>query len=273
MKGLAKILCNGIATAILPWSSVANPANTMVKIALGGQGNPANRTIAVKFDQQVFVSNNAGGMPWTQGTLPPDMWGEQQGDWNNVIAVDPFDNQVILAGTQELFRSSTGGQTWSTVAYYYNPHEDQQSIVFDAKNQGVAYLSNDGGVFRSTDGGQTWMSGSAWPWADVFGKQDLNYGLVTSDFYRVGISPNAIAGPIAVGPAHHQGLLASRCVKSREWVKIQGHSWEGANTYRFPAIRYLSKSVNSFFYLPSRPVHRVSTKISQDGPTSDRSER
>jgi hypothetical protein len=220
-------------TTILQWNSVANPANTMVKIGLGRQGTPATRAVAVKFDQQVFVSNNAGGV-WTQGTLPPDMWGEQQGDWNNVIAVDPFDDRVILAGTQELFRSADSGKTWSTAASYYHPHEDQQSVVFDTKNQGVAYLSNDGGVFRSTDGGQTWMSGAAWSWADVFSKQDLNYGLVTSNFYRVGISPNAIAGPVAVGPAHHQGLLACRFVKSREWEEIQGHSWEGANTYSFP---------------------------------------
>src|SRR5262249_10175711 len=55
---------------ILPWSSVRNPANTMVKVALGNQGTPQTRTVAVKFDQQVFVSNNAGGAPWTQSTLP-----------------------------------------------------------------------------------------------------------------------------------------------------------------------------------------------------------
>jgi photosystem II stability/assembly factor-like uncharacterized protein len=222
-------------TTILPWNRVTNPANTMVKVALGNQGTPATRTVAVKFDQQVFVSNNAGGT-WTQSALPPDMWGEQQGDWNNVLAVDPFDNRVILAGTQELFRSADGGMTWATVAYYYHPHEDQQSLAFDTRNRGVCYVSNDGGIFRSTDGGQTWMSGASWPWADVFSKQDLNFGLVTSDFYRVGISPGAVVGPIAVGPAHHQGLIASQCVKSREWVGIEGHAWEGANTYSFPNL-------------------------------------
>jgi hypothetical protein len=221
-------------TTILAWSAVTNPANTMVKLALGHLGTTATRTIAVKFDQQVFVSSKAGGVPWTMGTLPADVWGEQQGDWNNVLAVDPFDDRVILAGTQELFRSTDSGQTWTTAAYYYNPHEDQQSVIFDPRNPGVAYLSNDGGVFRSSDGGQTWMSGSSWSWNDVFSKQDLNYGLVTANFYRVGISPDSVIGPIAVGPAHHQGLLASRFVKSREWQGIQGHSWEGANTYSFP---------------------------------------
>lgn len=36
------------------------------------------------------------------------------------------------------------------------------------------------------------------------------------------------------GPACIKALTASRFVKSREWEEIQGHSWEGANTYAFP---------------------------------------
>jgi len=216
-------------TTIQPWGSAA-----MVKIALGAQGTPANRTVALKFDQQIMVSNSGGGGPWVSSTLPADPAGEQQYSWNTCIAVDPFDNTVILAGVQELFRSADGGQTWSTVAGYYTPHEDQQSVTFDPGTPGVAYLSNDGGVFRSTDGGQTWMSGAAWPWTDVFTGQDLNFGLTTADLYRVGVGPNPVAGPVAVGPGHHQGLMASRFVKSREWEGIQGHAWEGANTYAFP---------------------------------------
>ena len=37
--------------------------------------------------------------------------------------------------------------------------------------------------------------------------------------------------------------------------------------------RYLSKSVNSFFISLHDRVHRVSTKISQDCPSDDRSKR
>jgi hypothetical protein len=224
--GVLKTVTGGAPwTTILAWS----PAQ-MVKIALGAVGTADNRTVVVKADLQVSVSNDAGAT-WTTSNLPADQ--EQQYSWNAALAVDPFDNRVILAGVQELFRSSDGGLSWTTVATYYHPHEDQQSIVFDPKNSGVAYLSNDGGVFRSSDGGQTWMSGASWSWNDVFTKQDLNFGLTTADLYRVGIGPDPVIGPVAVGPGHHQGLLASRCVKSREWEEIQGHAWEGANTYAF----------------------------------------
>jgi photosystem II stability/assembly factor-like uncharacterized protein len=235
--GVLKLQGSAAPVTILPWSSVSNPQNTMLKIALGRLGTSTTRTVAVKFDQIVFVNNSSGTGAWSQGTLPPDAYGEQQGDWNNVIAVDPFDNNVILAGTQELFRSNDGGTSWTRVASYYAPHEDQQSVVFDTVNPGVVYLSNDGGVFRSSDGGQTWMSGSSWSWKDIFGsKFDLNFSLVTSLFYRTAASIDTISDPIGVGPAHHQGLLASGSLISSEWDGIQGHSWEMANTYGFPQV-------------------------------------
>jgi len=106
----------------------------------------------------------------------------------------------------------------------------------------VAYLSNDGGIFRSIDDGNTWMSGANWSWNDVFTKADLTFGLNTSLFYRVGISTGSVVGPTAVGPAHHQGLIASNFVQSQQWQGIQGHAWESANTYSFgnqPGAFYL----------------------------------
>ena len=148
---------------ILAWSSVQNPQIFMIKISLGLLGDPDNRTIAAKLDQTVFVNNSSGNGSWSSSVLPADPWGKVQYDWDNVIAVDPFDNSVILAGTQHaLCRTADGGNSWAPVISYYAPHEDQQSVAFDPNQQGVVYVSNDGGVFRSTDDGQTWMSGSSW---------------------------------------------------------------------------------------------------------------
>lgn len=225
---------------ILPWSAVQNPVDTMVKIALSASGAPASRTVAVKFDQQVFVSEDSGASWSPPSSFPSDPWGEQQFDWNNVLAIDPFDSDVILVGEEALFRglrnSTDGTIAWTWVAGENLPtHEDQQSICFDPNQQGLVYLSNDGGVFRSLDGGQTWTTGSSRSWDDVFNnKFNLNYGLITSLFYRVGVSAGNVVTPEAVGPAHHAGLLACPFVKSTEWDGIQGHSWEGANTYTFP---------------------------------------
>jgi hypothetical protein len=216
------------------WATVLAIASNNVKIGLGRQGPAATRTVVAKFQQQVQVNNNGGNGAWSTSNLPADPAGETQYDWNCCVAVDPFNNNVILAGTQELYRSENGGQNWTTVATYYSPHEDQQSVTFDINNPNVVYLSNDGGIFRSTDDGKTWTSGASWSWNDVFTKADLTFGLNTSLFYRVGISTGSVVGPTACGPAHHQGLLASNFVKSQQWQGIQGHAWETANSYSFP---------------------------------------
>jgi hypothetical protein len=216
------------------WATVqAIAGGNNVKIGLGTQGPAASRTVVAKFNEQVMVNNNGGTGTWSSVALPPDPAVETQYEWNCCVAVDPFNNNVILAGTQELYRSSDGGKTWTTVASYYHPHEDQQSIAFDSRNQNIVYLSNDGGVWRSIDDGQTWTSGSSWPWTDVFTKTDLNFCLNTSLFYRVGLNTTPSVGPTSVGPAHHQGLIASNDVQSSEWSGIQGHSWESADTYSF----------------------------------------
>lgn len=230
--GIVKSVDGGTTwTTVLPVQGFVNGNGDLVKIGLGQQGLAATRTVVAKFQQQVFVNNNGGSGAWSSSTLPAGPSG--QFFWNCAVAVDPFDNNVILAGTEELYRSSNGGNTWSTVVPYGSPHEDQQSVAFDNRNPGVVYLSNDGGIWRSADDGQTWMSGSSWPWNDVFTKADLNFGLNTSLFERVGVGGNSLAGPVAVGPAWHQGLLASRFVKSMEWDGIQGHSWEQADSYTF----------------------------------------
>jgi hypothetical protein len=47
---------------MLPWSAAVSPKGTMIKIAVGRKGSDATRTVAVKFDQEVFI-NHRGGRP------------------------------------------------------------------------------------------------------------------------------------------------------------------------------------------------------------------
>ena len=58
----------------------------------------------------------------------------------------------------------------------------------------------------------------------------------------------------------HSGILPR--LSARQW-----------NNLDIAVNRYLSKSVNSCFISLRAPVHKVSTKISQDCPTNDRSQR
>jgi hypothetical protein len=219
-------------STVLPWSSATSPAGTMIKVAVGGQGTDANRTVAVRLDQEVFVNRAGGRPPSVSGGSPWTSVGMGGGngyqDWCHVIAVDPFDDNTILAGGQQLMRTIDGGATWSVAIDYYEPHEDQHRVVFDPTQRGVVYAANDGGVFRSTDSGATWQSGDD----DVAAKHDLTRGLVNAQFYTAGIS-----GDHAVGDAYHQGLLGAESLGIGVWQGIEGHSWEFNNVFGDPVRR------------------------------------
>jgi hypothetical protein len=214
---------------VLNWSAAAAPSWTMIKVAVGGQGTDATRTVAVKFDQEIFVNRKGGRPPTVLGGGPWTSCGKYGGDgygsWCHVIAVDPFEDDVILAGAQQVFRTSNGGGKWERVIDYYSPHEDQHQILFDPTQRGVVYVANDGGVYRSKDGGVTWQTSGD----DVGEKRDLNLDLVTAQFYTAGIS-----GDHAVGDAYHQGLLGAGSLAARDWSGIEGHSWEFANVVGDP---------------------------------------
>ncbi|RWA45604.1 hypothetical protein AU476_00805 [Cupriavidus sp. UYMSc13B] len=197
---------------ILPWSAANTPAGHMIKIAIGRQQDELNRTVAIKFDQEIFINRNGGrpqsdlnGGPWTSF----GKWGgDGQSDWSHVIAVDPFSDEVLLAGAQELYRTADSGKSWDLVAV---PWVDQQRVLFDPTQPGVVYVANDGGVFRSTDGGVTW-------------KTDLNIGLVTTQFFAA-----ATSGDNAVGSVYHEGLLGADGLIDHDWILLPeevGEPWE-----------------------------------------------
>jgi hypothetical protein len=155
----------------LPFVSEAVHGGSMIVIALGRQTAEIERTVAVKFGQEIFVNRNGGrgprqpdGGPWVSKG-----WrgGDGLGNRFQVLAVDPFDDEVLLAGSQELVRTQTaslpGGGEWTTVTSPSAPQENRQCVEFDPNHEGVVYLANASGIFRSIDGGRAWTDFSgAW---------------------------------------------------------------------------------------------------------------
>ena len=83
-----------------------------------------------------------------------------QGWYDNVVAVDPTDPNVVWAGGIDLLRSSDGGLTWGLASYWWSDshgpdynHADQHAIVFhpgyDGVSNQVMYTGNDGGLYRT----------------------------------------------------------------------------------------------------------------------------
>jgi hypothetical protein len=221
-------------TTVLPWARASAPSSSMIKIALGRRSGGSaetdtNRTVVAKFGSEVFVNHRGGRDIGTGWVSRGSRGGSGYGDWCHVLAVDPFDSRVILAGQQELYRTGNDGVDWSLVVNYYAPHEDQQSVCFDPAHPNIAYLSNDGGVFRSTDGGQTWQGTGTTIADEIASGRNLNLNLVTAEFYRVGLS-----GLRAVANLYHSGIIATTDVTTGSWSGIEGHAWEFNNVYADP---------------------------------------
>lgn len=93
-----------------------------------------------------------------------------QGWYDNILAVDPADENIVWAGGIDLFRSDDGGANWGVASYWWfsndgvppgsNPdaeynHADQHAIIFHPQYNGttnrIMYTGNDGGIFRTDD--------------------------------------------------------------------------------------------------------------------------
>jgi hypothetical protein len=227
--GVLKTYNSGLTwQLVLPWSASA-ASWPMLKIAVGAHGAEAARTVAAKLNEEVWLNraggrNGVGPTGWVRTATLANMG---QWNWDHVIAVDPFDDDVVLVGGQALYRSADGGATWAAVVQPggIDPtHEDQQSVAFDPSNAGVVYLANDGGVWRSTNGGQDWATGNVA--ADITARRNLNKSLVTAQFHRVGA-----AGDRALGNLYHSGIIGANSLTGRTWGGADGHAWEGANVY------------------------------------------
>ncbi len=102
------------------------------------------------------------------GTISPT---ENQGWYDNIIAVDPADEDTVWVGGVDLFRSDDGGVSFGAASYWYLAdadldaadegfrdrymHADQHAIVFNPDYDGVdnttMYVTNDGGIYRTNN--------------------------------------------------------------------------------------------------------------------------
>jgi len=126
--------------------------------ALGGVGQ----------GRHLYISGD-GGTSWTQIPTPCPCGSDNgctqpcpppcpQNGCNNiglgVFAVDPSNPQIIVGGTNYLFRTTNGGSSWTRISV----HPDQRVMAFSPDHTGVVYEGNDGGIVSSTNHGQTWTN-------------------------------------------------------------------------------------------------------------------
>lgn len=92
---------------------------------------------------------------------------ERQLNYNNAIAVDPDDPEVVLCGGVDIHRTRTGGRRWTQVTRWEAArgaadyaHADHHALVVPAARPSRIYSANDGGLDVSDDGGRSWVNRS-----------------------------------------------------------------------------------------------------------------
>ena len=148
-----------------------------------------------------------------QGT---DGW-FNQGWYDNVIAVDPSDPNIVYSGGIDLFRSNNAGVDWGHMSRWDRAplvHADQHAIAFHPGYNGTSnktmIVGNDGGIYRTTDARAAvttnicsgWGTGTiSVPWAS------LNNGYGVTQFYDGTAYPNATE---YFGGTQDNGTIRSR---------------------------------------------------------------
>ncbi|MEM6829301.1 MAG: hypothetical protein AAF551_02215, partial [Bacteroidota bacterium] len=109
-----------------------------------------------------------GGANWVNMTIPTHNDGcaatatglaRTQAWYDLILAVDPNNEDVVIAGGIDLARTSDGGATWTQISEWLdcsaieNVHADQHQIVFRPDNSGAALFGTDGGVYYSPNAG------------------------------------------------------------------------------------------------------------------------
>ncbi|MEO7044729.1 MAG: sialidase family protein, partial [Ferruginibacter sp.] len=134
---------------------------------------------------QIYKSAD-GGDNWTATvTSPPAASGTNdlssgQAWYNMAIAVDPADDQNVLAGGLNCYRTIDGGLTWTQISTWVGTsksyvHADQQTAVW---NGNQVLVGSDGGIFYSADAGGTF--------------KDRNEGLRLKQFYSCAMHPTNV---------------------------------------------------------------------------------
>lgn len=159
------------------------PSNANVVYALIEAGGKVN---------EVIKTTNAG-TSWASLAepadadegIPDDDFSRGQAWYDLILGVDPNDEDVVLAGGIDLFKSSDGGSSWKQISHWWgdgfpNVHADQHAIVFKPGSSTDVVFGHDGGIDLSTNINTA---------APSFTNRNNNYNV--TQFYACAIHPEA----------------------------------------------------------------------------------
>ncbi len=201
--GRLHIVCGYLesSAAVAAYRYTDNPST----VASGTWTAPATAIPSVQYNTEIAVSGNTlyaltcnssyltptiykstdGGANWAATTTsPPSIAGEPsintgQGWYDLAIGVDPGNDQNVVAGGLNFYRTTNGGTSWTQITRWVGTvnnyvHADHHAVVWSSGSQ--VLVGTDGGLFYSSDNGATYT--------------DRNDGLRLKQFYSCAIHPS-----------------------------------------------------------------------------------
>ncbi|MFC9292592.1 WD40/YVTN/BNR-like repeat-containing protein [Streptomyces sp. NPDC057011] len=148
-----------------------------------------------------------------------------QGWYDNAVwAGDPTDEDLVVVGGVNLWRSTDGGDRVAEISTWWDPasaHADQHAIVAHPAYDGVAnrtvFFGNDGGVFKAADLAEVGTEPEA-PFVNGWTELVNNYG-VTQFFGGAG---NTTSGKIIGGAQDNGTICFDPAAGTEGWVSFFG---------------------------------------------------
>lgn len=183
---------------------------------------------------RLLLSNTVYGL-FPQCGYGPEPQFYNQGWYDNIIAVDPVNPDVVWTGGIDMFRSDDGGKTfvptsiwWFDMDHELYAHADQHTIVFhpayDGVNNTTMFVGNDGGIQRTDNALDERLDLQQVCGAsdDPKGKvnwQTLNNGYAVTQFYHGTVMPD---GTAYFGGTQDNGTLLGEDGGFNAWREITG---------------------------------------------------
>jgi PKD repeat protein len=196
----------------------------------------------------IYKSTNAGTL-FTACALPTDAdpligadYTRSQAWYDLICAVDPNNANVLYVGGIDLFKSITGGASWTQISHWTGSfgsqyvHADQHAIVFQPGSSDVIYFGNDGGIFKTSNGT-----------ALVPTIKDKNLGYNVTQYYACSIHPTANTNHFLAG-AQDNGSQKYSSAGMNSTVEVTGG--DGAFTHidqNQPQYQFTSYVFNNYF--------------------------
>ena len=215
--GNARVTADGGVT----WTaSTGLPGGTFVRAEVAyARSNPAVVYASVDVNGgSIYRSANGGASFTVVFNGAPDYLGTQ-GWYSNALWVDPTNDNTLVVGGLDLWKSTNGGASLSRLSSWMSApasvHADQHAIVEDPGFNGSAnttvWFTNDGGVYRA-DNVYT-AGGGAAPYAA--GWKAMNSNLGVTQFYGAG---GGAASGVIVGGTQDNGTLQYTPASGTAWT-------------------------------------------------------